>query len=349
MTESLEYQKENGLLWNEVYTMMQTWSPEAIMQFIQENDPDYRRNSTTQNQEDTQETMTELEEYDATRTQRQQSAEAEAAWNTYYENLTDYTDQEKEAHAEGAKNAFKAKYIETGGDVDAASQAARDYYESNINPSSGGGGNSGNGSGGSTPPTEPEATTGTGRVATQESRLNVRSRPTTSSSVIGKLNKGASVTLTGYKDKWYRIDYNGQTGYVYGDYISTSDKNRLPAFEQGGLVDFTGPAWVDGSKAKPEAFLSAEDTAMLKSRIFSNSDGSLKALVAALEQITGGNSHYSGESTNASGNSIVIQNAQVNIQPGTISSDYDARRAGEMALEEMVKIARKTTTRTVSR
>lgn len=34
-----------------------------------------------------------------------------------------------------------------------------------------------------------------------------------------------------------------------------------PAYAEGGLVDFTGPAWVDGSKTKPEAFLDSEDTA----------------------------------------------------------------------------------------
>ena len=32
------------------------------------------------------------------------------------------------------------------------------------------------------------------------------------------------------------------------------------AFKNGGLVDFTGPAWVDGSKSAPEAFLDAQDT-----------------------------------------------------------------------------------------
>ena len=84
---------------------------------------------------------------------------------------------------------------------------------------------------------------------------------------------------------------------------------------------------------------------MLKSKIFSNSDGSLKTLVAALEEITNNTARHGGTSTEQ----IVIQNAQVNIQPGTISNDYDARRAGEMALEEMLKIARKTTNRVVSR
>lgn len=33
------------------------------------------------------------------------------------------------------------------------------------------------------------------------------------------------------------------------------------AYATGGMVDYTGPAWVDGTKTKPEAFLSAADTA----------------------------------------------------------------------------------------
>ena len=48
--------------------------------------------------------------------------------------------------------------------------------------------------------------------------------------------------------------------------------NKLPAnivsktdsytkiYKSGGLVDYTGPAWVDGTKSRPEAFLSAIDT-----------------------------------------------------------------------------------------
>lgn len=236
-------------------------------------------------------------------------------------------------------------YNAEGGSLEKAIAASNAYYESKINPPADD--NPGGDNPGGDDPGEDEPVTGKGTVKTKGSNLNVRSGPSTSKSRIGSLKNGASVTLTGFKNKWYRIDYKGKTGYVHGDYIRTSDKGKLPAFKEGGLVDFTGPAWVDGSKAKPEAFLSAEDTAMLKSKIFSNSDGSLKALVAALEAITSDTSKFSGAAETS--NSIVIQNAQVNIQPGTISNDYDARRAGEMALEEMVKIARKTTNRVMSR
>ena len=38
-------------------------------------------------------------------------------------------------------------------------------------------------------------------------------------------------------------------------------KSDVKAYKTGGLVDYTGLAWVDGQKSKPESFLSAEDTA----------------------------------------------------------------------------------------
>ena len=41
------------------------------------------------------------------------------------------------------------------------------------------------------------------------------------------------------------------------------EKFALPMYASGGMVDFTGPAWVDGTKSKPEAFLSAKDTALI--------------------------------------------------------------------------------------
>lgn len=41
-------------------------------------------------------------------------------------------------------------------------------------------------------------------------------------------------------------------------------KSDVKAYKTGGLVDYTGLAWVDGQKSKPESFLDAEDTAMLR-------------------------------------------------------------------------------------
>jgi hypothetical protein len=49
------------------------------------------------------------------------------------------------------------------------------------------------------------------------------------------------------------------------------------------------------------------------------------------------------------GGTIMIEHAEVNMNVGSIANDYDARRAGEAALDEMVRIARKSGSRSVTR
>jgi hypothetical protein len=37
--------------------------------------------------------------------------------------------------------------------------------------------------------------------------------------------------------------------------------DKLRAYKTGGLADFTGPAWLDGTKSKPEIVLNQQDSA----------------------------------------------------------------------------------------
>lgn len=50
--------------------------------------------------------------------------------------------------------------------------------------------------------------------------LLVRSSPSSSAGVIGRLNRGARMNITGETDNWYRINYSGRTGYVNKAYVS---------------------------------------------------------------------------------------------------------------------------------
>ena len=52
--------------------------------------------------------------------------------------------------------------------------------------------------------------------------LNIRSGAGTSYSVTGTVNKGATVTILSSSNGWYKISYNGTTGYVSSEYIRTS-------------------------------------------------------------------------------------------------------------------------------
>ena len=342
MTETLEYQKENGLLWEEIYTMMETYSPEELGAFIAENSKEFLASSPTEQAEKLKEIIFEAETLAERRAEEQRNSD----WNTFFESL-DYEDDFKEEHEAGAKQKYMDALAD-GKTKEEAEAEALAYLEEQEDSNSSNGSGNGNGGGNNTPPANP-------RIKFDQGSLKFNtydsSDSTEPSGTFHGAGKSPVVEILDETDSRYKIKGTDGDGHTFnGAWISKKYKgnNIWKAYETGGLVDYTGPAWVDGTKTKPEAFLSADDTAMLKSKIFSNSDGSLKALVAALEQITNDTSK-GAPGAQSSGESIIIQNAQVNIQPGVISNDYDAKKAGELALEEMIKIARKTTNRTVTR
>ena len=340
MTETLEYQKENGLLWQEVYEMMNNWTPEKILQFIEEYTKSYRENSALQNEENSKETLKQLQQWDAKKTR-------DKDWEDYYNNLDSKYDSVKEAKKQEAYLAYSEGYANGG--KEQAEANANAVFDAALNggkkpsttPSTG------DNSGSTTPTPAPEPEPATRKAKFKNKNYKVYSYDTYDTKTKGFVvdgNGDDSVQFEMFDEKGERILVSGVDGK--GQKI---EKRWVPKkyfqYKEGGLVDFTGPAWVDGTKQRPEAFLSAEDTKLLKSKIFSKSDYSLKSTVEAIESMTKSLSNLQA----SGGSNITIEHAEVNIEPGTISNDYDARRAGEMALEEMVKIARKSGNRTVSR
>lgn len=57
--------------------------------------------------------------------------------------------------------------------------------------------------------------------------LNVRSGPSTSERILGRLSKGAKVTGT-VKNGWLKFTYNGKTAYCKADYLDFSDSSEAP-------------------------------------------------------------------------------------------------------------------------
>ncbi len=64
------------------------------------------------------------------------------------------------------------------------------------------------------------------------SALNVRSQPTTDSQVLGLLPYGSSVELHEQVGSWYKIDFMDQVAYIFGDYISISEKKAQEQIEE---------------------------------------------------------------------------------------------------------------------
>lgn len=59
------------------------------------------------------------------------------------------------------------------------------------------------------------------KVATESSSLNIRQSPSTEAAVVGKAEKGASVTLVEQtSDDWWKVrNAEGQEGYAYARYL----------------------------------------------------------------------------------------------------------------------------------
>ena len=95
-------------------------------------------------------------------------------------------------------------------------------------------------------------------------------------------------------------------------------------FEKGGLVNYTGPAWVDGSPNRPEAFLSADDTERI---------GNAAKLLADIPTL-----NRSNISTNNS--TYGDTNIEINLNIDHISSDVDIEEMLDRVKQEIVDVAR---------
>lgn len=100
-----------------------------------------------------------------------------------------------------------------------------------------------------------------------------------------------------------------------------ADDNKVSGarYATGGLVDYTGPAWVDGTPGKPEAFLNANQTAMIAS------------FTANLAKMISGKF--------PSSNVEAGSNCEINIDIGSIGADYDIDQAINKVKQEIVNSA----------
>lgn len=71
----------------------------------------------------------------------------------------------------------------------------------------------------------------TGAGCTTGSSLRLRAEPSTSASVVTTLDKSVAVAILGDSvDGWYKIAYNGSTGYVSADYLNVDQDNVFTTY-----------------------------------------------------------------------------------------------------------------------
>ena len=91
-----------------------------------------------------------------------------------------------------------------------------------------------------------------------------------------------------------------------------------------------------------ETVFTAEQTQVLRNNILSNRPNSLISLLKSYNESYSNISKPLTGVTTAEDNSTNIETVELNMNVQQIANDYDARRAGEQALSEIMRIARKT-------
>lgn len=349
MEEALNYQKENGLLWAEVYDMMTKWTPEAMLNFIETYTSSYRENSQQKNSEDSKETLKQLEIWAASRG----------------------FDFSREPHKGNSKDYTKPN---TSNDV-----AAPDMPRPSGGTTTGsgtGGGSSGSGTStmmnGLAAPREIDVE----NTGVYEDRtLTPTVRQVSKSDVIdiykvggyytkedgtharhawevnGKLPAGKYYDFNGeiYRNpgaKHRRIIYSATSGKVYYVYDNTYLPNakKISSYSSGGMNYSTGMAMLHGTSSKPEAILNASDTKLFREKLFGNGDFSLRQAIATIDLL-----RDQIASTTNNNSSVDFNGVTINISSDVIANDYDAQRAGRNIFDEMIKLSRKSTMLGVSR
>lgn len=130
------------------------------------------------------------------------------------------------------------------------------------------------------------------------------------------------------KAKFMRAD-----GWVEsGDDITV--RNQLNTifghYKKGGLVNYTGPAWVDGSPNEPEAFLSAKQTSII---------GDFAKLLERVMSPTFPALGY--EASKSNDNNVTIETINVNVEKLDSDEDYEeiAAKVGEVLVRSIGRIS----------
>ena len=122
------------------------------------------------------------------------------------------------------------------------------------------------------------------------------------------LYQGVAYMYRGTRSRWSPVlNDDGSVAIA----VAEAMKKKLNAFETGGLADFTGPAWLDGTKSHPELVLNARDTQ------------NFIQLKNILGEILDGNHHTKIDEKN---NTSAVNSFDIDITVESIGDDYDVEQ-----------------------
>ena len=242
--------------------------------------------------------------------------------------------EERKSYANQLQKVIKDIETRISAAVTAAANAIKNAA-GNIQVSSGsssnpGGGSSTNnpGSGNSNTPTSPSPTV-------QPKKYKISFQATGINLATGE-TEGWSKTLDGFSSEQEAI--NAAITFINNwlkqeGLVLQKRSSLIPvAYAKGGMADFTGPAWLDGSPSNPERILSPKQTKLFES------------MVSSLEQASN-NSNINS----ALGSSYNIGDINTTIQVDKLDNDTDINRLARQVEDKIMRTIRNRVTVSVNK
>ena len=350
MTEQLEYQKLHGLLWEQVASIMNK-SPAEIASYIQANNSEYWGKSPIGTQESLRTVLFQAQQWEAFRKDTGDiktlisglfADQNKAAFDEFNKSMKQqFGDLWTSDSSAAVRDIFMKTLAETG-DITKAIEAVRgtDTYKKVKEAKE----KKDNKTKTTTTDKNKKKTTNTDKNQTKHWGYNI----------VKSSDGGQTWTLYGDRKYGFQTQNAAQ---VAGNNAKPSDYSfpggamkyqvRTWSYSKGGVVPETGMALVHSK----EGVLTASQMSVLKNDIMGNSKNSLMNLLLQFREITAGNASQADYATidRGSGSPVIIEKAVVEMNVAKLANSYDARQAGKDALNEMVKIARKTGVQGVGR
>lgn len=162
--------------------------------------------------------------------------------------------------------------------------------------------------------------------------------------VISNIKKKLDANKTSDVDVVSRADGKAPSSFtsfssVLKKKTSTANKKAFTKkYATGGVVDYTGLAWVDGTPSKPETFLSAADTNLLAN------------FLKAAHSLTFGLSSSSVRSNVSSAPTVNVDTVEINITQAELKDDADlSKLSQDLSQKFLMDIARQSGNISISR
>ena len=162
--------------------------------------------------------------------------------------------------------------------------------------------------------------------------------------VISNIKKKLDANKTNDVDVVSRADGKAPSSFtsfssVLKKKTSTANKKAFTKkYASGGVVDYTGLAWVDGTPSKPETFLSAADTNLLAN------------FLKAAHSLTFGLSSSSVRSNVSSAPTVNVDTVEINITQAELKDDADlSKLSQDLSQKFLMDIARQSGNISISR